>query len=303
MLYSISDSLLPGRGYMRSAVDQEDPLSGALEESPMELDITVLEMDNVMSVLHARQLSSPLKLAIEQWSEALHIATIWRLTAAREYTIERITSLFPNQPPVDRIALADLCGVQQWFNPAYETICTRADAPTMNEGVQRLGFDRIIALFTIREACRKIPPAPVVSANQSAWCNSCRATRTFYSSSSTHVHCLYCGHTIPISSPTATVVASAEIASKLVKDSKELSWKTAEEEAKAETPSAPEILSDALRNVINKLSPQSKYSAAKGGMKGKKGCKGLGKPGKQKQAPQGFSSGEETISEPSPSQG
>ncbi|KAG8999733.1 hypothetical protein FRB94_014086 [Tulasnella sp. JGI-2019a] len=176
---------------MKSAVDQEDPLAGTLEESPMELDITVSEMENIMNVPHARQLSSPLKLTIEQWSEALHIATVWRLTAVREYIIERITSLFPSQPPVDRIGLADRCGVQQWFSPAYETICTRTDAPTMNEGVERLGFDRIIALFTIREACHKIPSSPVLSTHQPAlsaprpgWCTDCNSTRIFYGYSS-----------------------------------------------------------------------------------------------------------------------
>ncbi|KAG8999734.1 hypothetical protein FRB94_014088 [Tulasnella sp. JGI-2019a] len=239
-LYSILDTLLPGCEYTTSAVDQEDPLAGTFEENPMELDITVSEMDNIMNVPHTRQLSSPLKLTIEQGSEALQIATIWRLTAAREYIIERITSLFPNQPPVYRIALADRCGVQQWFSPAYETICTRADAPTMNEGVERLGFGRIIALFTIREACYKIPSAPVVSAGQPAWCNRCGTTRTLYpsSSSSSYVHCSNCGYTIPIPPPTATIVASAEIASMLIKGSKELSWK-AVEEVKAGTPAAP----------------------------------------------------------------
>ncbi|KAG8999735.1 hypothetical protein FRB94_014089 [Tulasnella sp. JGI-2019a] len=285
-LYSISDTLLPGCGYMASAVDQEDPLSGTLEENPMELDITVSEMDNIMSVLHARQLSSPLKLVIEQWSEALHVATIWRLASAREYIIERITKLFPDQPPIDRIALADRCGVQEWLNPAYETICTRADPPTMNEGVERLGFDRIVALFTIREACRGSPPSsavspvvsPAVSPYQSAWCHYCNATRQVYSVSPSHYECPHCGGRIPKSTSGLAATISGGIASKMIKDCKGLRWKVAEEDAKAGTPTAPDILSaDAPRVVTNKPSSQSSSSTVKKGMKEKKRGKAVSK--------------------------
>ncbi|KAG8999732.1 hypothetical protein FRB93_013104 [Tulasnella sp. JGI-2019a] len=279
-LYSISDALLPGCGYMASVIDQEDPLAGTLEVNPMGLDITVSEMNNIMRVLHARQLSTPLDLTIEQWSEALHIATIWRLTAAHEYIVERITNLFPDQPPIDRIALADQCGVQEWLNPAYQTICTRADPPTMNEGVQRLGFDRLVALFTIREACRSSPPPPVVmSDTRPAWCRHCNTTQKAYGFSSTHLSCSYCGSIVPMPKPTEMDVISAEIASKMIKDSKELSWKPVEDEAITAIPTAPDIiLADNSRAATVKQPSGSGSSTVQKNMKGRKECKAPGKP-------------------------
>ncbi|KAG8845168.1 hypothetical protein FRB96_002612, partial [Tulasnella sp. 330] len=154
-MYSVSEALLPGRGYMVSSVYEEhDGLFDSSESNPIELDITASEMDSIMSVLHAKQMSSPLNLTIEQWSKALHITTLWRLTTAREYIIKRFTALFPDQPPIDRITLADKCGVTQWLNPAYETLCTRPNPPSFEEGIEMLGVKRIVAIFTIREACR-----------------------------------------------------------------------------------------------------------------------------------------------------
>ncbi|KAG8871480.1 hypothetical protein FRB98_000748 [Tulasnella sp. 332] len=183
MLYSVSETLLPGLGYMASWINPRDSCTGYSEANPMKLNITRSEMDNILTVLHAKQISSLLTLTIEQWSEALYIATIWKLAAARDYIVERISTLFPDQAPIDRIALADRCGVHQWLHPAYETLCTRINPPTFEEGVERLGIKRIVALFTIREASRTQPvsqPPPSIPENLKMRCQNCCVVPVWY---------------------------------------------------------------------------------------------------------------------------
>lgn len=165
-------------------------------------------------------MNSPLVLTIEQWSEALYITTLWSLTAAREYIIERVETLFPNQPPIDRIALADRCEVEKWLDPAYQTLCTRPNPPSKKDGVERLGFDRLLAIFTTREACRAVPPP-----SQQVYCNRCCCMQdtSAYDGDTTKRVCnyRYCGTIIDVPG----ITPSETVAAIMVKDAEELNAK------------------------------------------------------------------------------
>ncbi|KAG8978187.1 hypothetical protein FRB94_014316 [Tulasnella sp. JGI-2019a] len=149
-LYSIPEMMFPGAGYLKSAINLA---SGKSEDEPVELDITISEMDSLMSVLLDRRINSPLDLTIEKWGQALGLATLWKLDAARNFIIDHITRHFPDNL-VDQIRLADDNDVGQWLHPAYETICKRDTPPTVQE-VIALGPDRLVAILKIRETCRK----------------------------------------------------------------------------------------------------------------------------------------------------
>ncbi|KAG8990082.1 hypothetical protein FRB94_013770 [Tulasnella sp. JGI-2019a] len=152
-LYSIPESMFPGAGYLKSATNLA---SGKSEDEPVELDVTVPEMDSLMSVLLARQISTPLELTIEKWSHALGLATLWKLDAARTFIIDHISRHFPNNL-ADQITLADDYDVGQWLHPSYKTICIR-DTPPTEEEITALGPKRLVAILKIREACRKPEP-------------------------------------------------------------------------------------------------------------------------------------------------
>ncbi|KAG8982719.1 hypothetical protein FRB93_007900 [Tulasnella sp. JGI-2019a] len=77
-VYSIPERMLPGQEYLKSVVGVA---SGHSEYEPLELDITVSQMNSLTSVLLASQLKAPLELTITQWGEALAIATLWKLDA------------------------------------------------------------------------------------------------------------------------------------------------------------------------------------------------------------------------------
>ncbi|KAG8994172.1 hypothetical protein FRB94_010088 [Tulasnella sp. JGI-2019a] len=149
-LYSIPEIMFPGAGYLKSATNLS---SGKSEDEPMELDVTVSEMDSLMSVLLDRRINAPLDLPIEKWSQALGLATLWKIDAARNFIIDHITGHFPGNL-AHQIKLADDYDVGKWLHPAYETICKR-DTPPTEEEVTALGPRRLVAIYKIREACRK----------------------------------------------------------------------------------------------------------------------------------------------------
>ncbi|KAG8994169.1 hypothetical protein FRB94_010085 [Tulasnella sp. JGI-2019a] len=59
--------------YLESALGHAD---GKSEDKPIKLDVTISQMNSLMSVLLARQISSPLELTIHQCGEALGLATL-----------------------------------------------------------------------------------------------------------------------------------------------------------------------------------------------------------------------------------
>ncbi|KAG8982713.1 hypothetical protein FRB93_007894 [Tulasnella sp. JGI-2019a] len=213
-LYNVSDTLLPSRGYLASVTNHNDWFDGTSVAHSIPLNITVSEMNSIMRVLHARKISAPLLFTIQQWSEALHIATIWDITSAREYIIDRISALFPDQPPIDRIILADRCGVKQWLYPAYEELCVRCHPPTTEEGIERLGVDRIVAIFTIREALRAPASSPI---NDTTWPGR---TRKMLDSE---------GITAPMINTSAPVISTDDV-SRMIKANSVLSLTVVEEE-------------------------------------------------------------------------
>ncbi|KAG9010575.1 hypothetical protein FRB93_003843 [Tulasnella sp. JGI-2019a] len=149
-LYNIPEILFPGAGYLTSALSSAE---GTSEEEPIELDITTSQMDNLLSVLLARHIHSPPELTLSQWSEALGLATFWKLDAARNFVINNITQRFPDHL-AEHIKLADAYGVSQWLQPAYAKICTRTDPPTEHEAIA-LGAKRLVTLWKIRDVCRQ----------------------------------------------------------------------------------------------------------------------------------------------------
>ncbi|KAG8843548.1 hypothetical protein FRB96_003911 [Tulasnella sp. 330] len=149
-LYCVPEMMFPGAGYLESTSGHG---TGKSEDDPMHLDITISQMDSLMSVILARQISSPVELNIVQWGQALGLSTRWKLGVARNFAIDQITHHFPYHL-ASHISLADAYDVGMWLNPAYHIIATRDDPPTEAE-VAALGPKRLVALYKIREACHQ----------------------------------------------------------------------------------------------------------------------------------------------------
>ncbi|KAG8887039.1 hypothetical protein FRB98_000664 [Tulasnella sp. 332] len=125
---------------------------GTTDAHPIRLDlITTFEMDSLLTLLDARLMDDPPLFTIDQWSAALHLATMWHFDAIRKYAIQQIESQYADQSPLDRIALACKCQVGQWLHPAYLALCNRAEPLTVEEG-EKLGYPRLMAICRLRES-------------------------------------------------------------------------------------------------------------------------------------------------------
>lgn len=104
-----------------------------------------------------RILSGPPVFTLQQLGAALHLATMWGFDAVRAYTIGQIDQQFNENcngfDPFDRLDLADRTNVPKWRRPAFQIICSRKEALTLEEGL-RLGMKRVIVITAIRERCR-----------------------------------------------------------------------------------------------------------------------------------------------------
>ncbi|KAG8843550.1 hypothetical protein FRB96_003913 [Tulasnella sp. 330] len=189
-IYCVPEMMFPGAGYLTSSIGTGN---GKSEDAPMHLDITISEMDNLMSVLLARQIFSPIKLTMVQWGEALGLSTRWKLDVARNFAIDQITSNFPYNL-ASKIRLADAYDVEKWLKPAYHIIATRDTPPTEAE-VTALGSKRLVALYKIREAYRR----PQVQVKQTSMrCSGCNKVWVFEGTLSSlpgRLGCSDCDHT------------------------------------------------------------------------------------------------------------
>ncbi|KAG8870565.1 hypothetical protein FRB97_009647 [Tulasnella sp. 331] len=165
--YRVSKSLLCQSTSFSEAIGSHP---GGQPISP--IGVTVFEMDSLLDVLHARQTEAPLQLTIQEWGSALHLATKWGFVSVREHIIKHIESNFEDQEALDRFELAMKCHVPQWLHPAYDTLCTRSEHITADEG-RRLGYERLTAICKIREIFRSESRKAVADGR----CGECKACR------------------------------------------------------------------------------------------------------------------------------
>ncbi|KAG8883139.1 hypothetical protein FRB98_003284 [Tulasnella sp. 332] len=144
-IYRVSKSLLT-RSARLSEIIQSHPDG---EVVPL-IGVGTLELESFLEVLHARQTEPLLHLTVEDWARALYLATEWGFAAVRTYAIERIEHQHRHQDALDRLELAERCSVLHWLHPTYNTLCTRGEPITADEG-KRLGFERFAAICRIRE--------------------------------------------------------------------------------------------------------------------------------------------------------
>ncbi|KIO22959.1 hypothetical protein M407DRAFT_244963 [Tulasnella calospora MUT 4182] len=133
-------------------------------ENPIVLDtiskVTLAQVMNFHKALSCRRYENVPTLSLQQWSDALHLASSWGFASLRIFIIQNIDALA--QDPLSRIQMADECGIKEWLHPAYAKLCARKAPLTAEEG-RILGFERYTALWRIREEDLK------ATADRSLW--------------------------------------------------------------------------------------------------------------------------------------
>lgn len=151
VIFGIPRSQLLVSEFFRDMLNSEhigSPDEGT-KENPIILNaVSLSQVTSFYKVINSRRFDPRPNLSLKQWSEALDLATSWGFEHLRTYIIQILDLLA--QDPLDRIQIADECGLTEWLHPAYAKLCAR-DAPLTAEEGRRLGFERFAAIGWIRE--------------------------------------------------------------------------------------------------------------------------------------------------------
>lgn len=82
--------------------------------------------------------------------------------------------------PLDRIETSLKCRVKNWFHPAIQCLCERAEHLTAVEG-ERLGFVRLTAICRLRETYRSSGSYSGGGSNYCSYCGNYHCQRGQYS--------------------------------------------------------------------------------------------------------------------------
>lgn len=127
---------------------------GQSDEHPITLEgISNFEMESFMDVIQVKLFTDEDKLDWKHKSAALHLATMWGFDDIRNGLITFMEKQIDSVDPFDRMETSLKCRVQNWFHPAIQCLCQRAEHLTAAEG-ERLGFVRLTAIYRLRETYR-----------------------------------------------------------------------------------------------------------------------------------------------------
>ncbi|KAG9005578.1 hypothetical protein FRB94_001437 [Tulasnella sp. JGI-2019a] len=130
-------------------------------------DISVFEMDALLSILDARVVESNAltSLAYDHWAAILRLASLWHFSVVRSLAMEKFNTHFLDRDPLERLELALRCQVKQWIHPIYVQLCERTESISADEA-ERLGVARFAAIIGIREKVlrSKVPDSESCSA-------------------------------------------------------------------------------------------------------------------------------------------
>lgn len=89
----------------------------------------------------------PTKKTTAQWTSILHLAAKWNFENIKLLAIDNLTA---HAAPIDKIVLGKRYGITEWLPSAYETVCTRADPLTVEEGM-KLGIEDTVRISAARQ--------------------------------------------------------------------------------------------------------------------------------------------------------
>ncbi|KZP12987.1 hypothetical protein FIBSPDRAFT_1049701 [Athelia psychrophila] len=121
---------------------------GLSKQEPMVLaNVSMHDLDLFLSILYPTSFGAYPASTVEEWSGILYLADKWSFQSIRALAIAQIA---PIASPIDKIVFGRLYDINEWLASAYQAVCTRLDALTLEEG-RRLGVDDAIRINSIRQ--------------------------------------------------------------------------------------------------------------------------------------------------------
>ncbi|KZT41968.1 hypothetical protein SISSUDRAFT_981147 [Sistotremastrum suecicum HHB10207 ss-3] len=112
--------------------------------------VTVEEFECLLDYFYECILSVD-DIPIGKWVLLLRAATSYSFTRPREIAMRIIQSKFSIIPLVDRIILAEQCGITEWLESSWEEFIRRNEPMSLEEGM-RFGMETVIKVAAAREA-------------------------------------------------------------------------------------------------------------------------------------------------------
>ncbi|KZP11859.1 hypothetical protein FIBSPDRAFT_799853 [Athelia psychrophila] len=110
-------------------------------------DVSCADFDEFLAILYPTNFRRPMEKTATQWTSILHLAAKWGFENIKLLAIDNLAA---NVNPVDKIVLGRQYGIAEWLPAAYQTVCTRADPLTMEEGV-KLGVEDTVKISAARQ--------------------------------------------------------------------------------------------------------------------------------------------------------
>lgn len=92
----------------------------------------------------------PATTSVDDWASIFQVATKLNFQSIKDLAVRQLVSI---TSPVDRIILGRKFEISEWLPAAYKCICSRAEALTLEEGVQ-LGMEDVIKISAVRQGRR-----------------------------------------------------------------------------------------------------------------------------------------------------
>ncbi|KAG8896367.1 hypothetical protein FRC01_011862, partial [Tulasnella sp. 417] len=155
VIFHIPVRCLKQSQYFRDMIDDAHTgkeLEGRSDDHPIVLGgISAFEMACFLDVLDSLFVFGDPGLSFEQWSAALHLATMWSFDDLRNSIISQMDKMTAKASPFDVASVSLKCRVEKWLHPAYAALCRR-EASFTDDEVEWLGIKRAAALWRIRES-------------------------------------------------------------------------------------------------------------------------------------------------------
>ncbi|KAJ7286928.1 hypothetical protein C8J57DRAFT_1048994, partial [Mycena rebaudengoi] len=114
--------------------------------SPYYLSATKTDFERLLTILYPASHGEHECETTEEWTSVLRLADRWDMHDIRRLAIAQLELC---AGPVDKIALGERYGVQEWLVPAYLELCTRKAPITTTEGYQ-IGVEALVRIAELK---------------------------------------------------------------------------------------------------------------------------------------------------------
>ncbi|KZV76842.1 hypothetical protein PENSPDRAFT_549196, partial [Peniophora sp. CONT] len=110
-------------------------------------DILAHELDAFLSVVYASDHETHGLTTVGEWTSVLRLASLWNSQGIRSLAIDILDRSMSSH---QRLVLARAHGIQDWIEPAFESLSTREE-PLSVEEAKELPIEDVIRITTARE--------------------------------------------------------------------------------------------------------------------------------------------------------